>query len=302
MIDPCARLSRDGLAVFLFHGVIESQTSRVRNYTGKHMPREAFARVVRELRQRGAPLSMDQVLEIAESGRPFPPFAYAVTFDDGFANNHSLAAPILADENTPAAFYVATGFIENNAMSWIDRVEHCLERVEQGALRLPWANKAQAFRSPEDKIRLLTDIRREVKKDPAIDLDGFAEDISRQCGLEPVLQDHGPLDQKMTWAQVRDLARDPLFIVGGHSHSHAVLGFLGPEAMDREISTSLRLLETRAGVGPRHYSYPEGLAHCYSEAVIAALKGYGVRCCPTAEDGVNPPGQDPFHLKRIMVS
>ena len=56
-----------------------------------------------------------------------PRNAYAITFDDGFENNYSLAAPILDDFNLPATFYFSTDFIENNSMSWIDKIEYCVE-------------------------------------------------------------------------------------------------------------------------------------------------------------------------------
>ena len=93
-----------------------------------------------------------------------------------------------------------------------------------------------------------------------------------------------------------------LMNIGGHSHTHAILSFLSPAALNNEINTSLRLLQDKAGVASTHYSYPEGLAHCYSDAVISELKKFGVQCCPTAIDGVNRPGIDPFHLNRIMVA
>ncbi|MFH1452519.1 MAG: hypothetical protein ABIH00_00885 [Armatimonadota bacterium] len=50
-----------------------------------------------------------------------------------------------------------------------------------------------------------------------------------------------------------------------------------------------------------HYSYPEGLDYCYSDEVINMLKEYGIKCSPTAIDGVNKVGDDLFHLKRVAV-
>ena len=106
----------------------------------------------------------------------------------------------------------------------------------------------------------------------------------------------------MTWAQVRALADDPLFSIGGHSHTHAILPFLSPRALESEIATSLKLLRMHLPERVEHYSYPEGLAHCYSDRVIDVLRAQGVRCCPTAEPGVNAPGADLFRLKRVMVN
>jgi hypothetical protein len=65
---------------------------------------------------------------------------------------------------------------------------------------------------------------------------------------------------------------------------------------------SLRLLGDALGEPVRHYSYPEGLAHCYSPAVIAALRERGVVCCPTALPGTNPVGTDLFELRRYLVA
>ena len=98
------------------------------------------------------------------------------------------------------------------------------------------------------------------------------------------------------------MAGDALFTVGGHSHTHAILSFLDDDALDAEIDTSLRLLAERARIKARHYSYPEGLRHCYSDRVIRHLKKRAIRCCPTAEDGVNDHRTDLFRLKRITVT
>jgi hypothetical protein len=54
-------------------------------------------------------------------------------------------------------------------------------------------------------------------------------------------------------------------------------------------------------VAIEHYSYPEGLANCYSDRVIDLLRRQGIVCAPSAEHGVNRVGDDLFHLKRIMV-
>ena len=302
MIRPVDRLEEDRLAVFLFHGVVEKSTYQIRNYTNKHLPKDTFAGVIRELCSKGYPLSMEEAIWHQKNHKPFPPRAFAVTFDDGFENNFTIAAPILAEANVPALFYVTTGFIEYNSMSWIDRIEYCLEIHSGGELKLPWSEGMHQFQSPADKIRLLEEIRLNVKNDPDINVESLVDSIFVQCQIEPVVQSKDPLDKKMSWQQVRELNESPNFMVGGHSHTHAVMSFLSRDDLEFEIATSLGLLQDRAGVMPRHYSYPEGLAHCYSPEVIEALKNHGVICCPTAIDGVNMFFDDLFELKRIMLA
>ena len=301
MKNHVERLSEDSLAIYLFHGVIHEQDSPVRNYTGKHLPLAYFKQLMKELRGAGVPISMDEVLQFLDSGTAFPPRSFAVTFDDGFENNLTVAAPVLAELRIPTTFYVTSSFIEDNKMSWIDRIEYCIEKASRGALKLPWNDRPFAFQTIADKKRLLDDVRHNVKRAPDISPDALADDIFDQCGLAPIDQNDHPLDKKMNWAQIKKLAANPLFTVGGHTHTHVVMTHCSEVELEREVETSLSLLKQNTDIGPSHYSYPEGLEHCFSENVIALLKSYGVKICPTAIDGVNRKGADPFRLKRIMV-
>lgn len=301
-MNPVQRLRDDRLVILLFHGVVEHARRGVRNSSGKHIERERFIRILSEIKQAGQPLGMDEVIEHHVARRVFPPRAFAVTFDDGFENNHSVAAPILAEMNIPATFYVTTGFVENNAMSWIDRIERGLDVVEAGRVRLPWSATDCAFSRVEEKISLLNEIRHHAKRSRDLDLGALADDILAQCGVrDDPRHDVDPFDLKMSWEQVRSLADQEGFIIGGHSHTHATLSFLPPADLEWEIATSLGFLRQRAGIATRHYSYPEGLDFCYSEDVITALRRHGIVCSPTAEDGDNRLEDDLFRLKRISV-
>jgi peptidoglycan/xylan/chitin deacetylase (PgdA/CDA1 family) len=290
-------LGEDHLVVFLFHGVVERQQWQVRNYTRKHVLRSYFESVVNSLADAGAAVSMDEVA----TGEALPPRAFAVTFDDGFENNLSVAAPVLADERVPATFYVTTNFVEHNLMSWIDQIELCLETTRVGRLKLPWEATPRGIASTTDRIKALDEIRTHVKSDPAVHVDTLVEEICEQCDRPVTASTSDPLDQKLSWDQVRELSNHELFTVGGHSHTHANLAFLDRPTLQVEIDTSLELLHRKAGVGPRHYSYPEGLAHCYNREVVTELRSRGVICCPTAIEGVNLPGEDLFELRRVAV-
>ena len=105
-------MTKEELSIFLFHGVIEKQIDPVRNYTKKHIEKELFASCIKLLSEKGTPLSMDPALHHLENQIPFPKNAFALTFDDGFENNVSVAAPILTDYKVPATIYVTSNFIE----------------------------------------------------------------------------------------------------------------------------------------------------------------------------------------------
>ncbi|MBZ0265980.1 polysaccharide deacetylase family protein [bacterium] len=300
--DPASRLQEDGLCIFLFHGVIpDDEKYRVRNYTGKHIPLSLFDEMMARLDQLGHALSMDEVLEIQRNNLPFPPESYAITFDDGFSNNLEYAAEVLDEYNIPATFYITTGFIDQNRMSWIDRIEELFELVHTGSVELPWEEESRAFSNEADQIQILNEIRTHVKNDPDIDIEKLIMILSRQLEEPAISNSDKVVDRKMNWEQVNALASNALFTIGGHTHSHAVMSFLSPQSLRREVNTSIRLMRENLNLEPIHYSYPEGLEHCFNDDVIAVLKNSGIRCCPTAIDGMNYPDTDPFHLRRIMI-
>ena len=296
------RLTETGLAIFLLHGVIEESRYAVRNYTRKHLPKDYFRRFLLDVREAGHPLSMDDVVRHHRERRPFPPRSFAVTFDDGFENNFSVAAPVLEELEIPATFYLTTRFIDENGMSWIDRIEYFLERAPAARLSFSWDAGPRTLRTADDRIKFLEYLRSRVKQDNSIDPDGLVSSVFQQCGLDEVTSSGDPLDLKMSWAQVKKMAASGLFTIGGHSHRHVNLCFLAPDELEREIAVSIRLLKEKAGIRPWHYSYPEGLEYCYSDNVIKVLRKHGIVCSPTAIDGTNDLDTGLFHLKRIMVT
>ncbi|MHC4429215.1 MAG: polysaccharide deacetylase family protein, partial [Planctomycetota bacterium] len=269
--------------------------------TQKHLSRDAFRGLIGRLAATGHALSLADIVEHCVSGEPFPRRAFAVTFDDGFENNVSIAAPILSDFGIPATFYVTSGFIEHNAMAWIDRIEYFMEHTPRGELQLPWTGEPQPFGDRRSKIALLEQIRHEAKARPEVDVDELARDIFAQGDLDEVLGGEDPLDRKMTWAQVASLAGDDLFKVGGHGHTHRIMAFLDDEQIEHEVAECLGLLAEKAAVTTAHFSYPEGLAYCYCDRVIGVLRRHGIICCPTAQDGTNALHQELFRLRRIAV-
>jgi peptidoglycan/xylan/chitin deacetylase (PgdA/CDA1 family) len=288
------------VAIFLFHGVIRERRWQVRNYTNKHLTQDRFVDVLKDLCAAGTPVSMQDVVDAHANGARLPRRPFVVTFDDGFENNYSVAAPVLADFKVPATFYLTTGFIESNSSSWIDMIEYAVERTPRVALQLRWPELSGVFESRGQKLSLLHQIRVAVKNDAAIDPYDFAREIWLQLGVKEMAPD-AELDQKMSWAQAKALSRNSLFTIGGHSHTHRILEFLAQPELETEVSTSMDKLRANLDVTVTHYSYPEGMANCYSDRVIDLLQRQGIVCAPSAIHGLNKVEDDLFHLKRIMV-
>lgn len=298
-----SRLSENSMLMLLLHGVVEHQVSEVRNYNRKHILKDEFVALMRALKAHGNALSVDDYVNLREQGGRLPPHSFIVTFDDGFENNYSVAAPVLADMGIPAIVYATTRFIDENLMSWIDRIDYAVEQTEKTSLTLSLFPGPRSVATTEEKIRLLDDIRFAVKTDSSLFLriEDIIAEIFDACRIDAVCSGDGPLDRKMNWEQVSRLHADPLFSVGGHTHNHDIMSYLGAEALEKDVSTCLAKINRAVNDNIRHFCYPEGLAHCYNDSVIDCLKRHGIVCSPSAIDGVNPLTADLFHLKRVFV-
>lgn len=301
-LSPCSWLADDTFAVFLFHGVVERNQYQIRNYTKKHLTAQVFQQTLEDLKENGLPVSMDDIVAHHKLGKSLPPRSFAITFDDGFENNYSVAAPILNELQVPATFYITTGFVQDNLMSWIDRIERCFEIVEYGMLALPWDSEPVRLNSVHEKITLLNEIRDHAKYDPDIDLDLLASSIAKQLEIEDVTKGCDLLDLKMNWEQVAALVESELFSIGGHTHTHQIMSFMDKQELEKEVKQSLQLLQQKCSIQTTQYSYPEGLEYCYNQEVIEVLIKHGIKCCPTAQLGVNKIEDNLFHLRRINVA
>ncbi|MDA0578441.1 MAG: polysaccharide deacetylase family protein [Verrucomicrobia bacterium] len=83
--------------------------------------------------------------------------------------------------------------------------------------------------------------------------------------------------------------------------THPILTHLNSADLEREVGVNIAKLSAHLSCPIQHFSYPEGQAWCYSDAVITVLKQHGILCAPTAEPGINHVEDDLFHLKRIPV-
>jgi len=62
------------------------------------------------------PLTLEQVAEQAQSGRPFAEKGFLICFDDGLRQVYETAAPILLRKGVPAAFFLNPAFVDNKSV------------------------------------------------------------------------------------------------------------------------------------------------------------------------------------------
>ena len=116
LLDHAARVvltvaSRDRLSTLIFHRVLRAPDPL--------LPSEPTAAEF-EARMRWVQRHFN-VIRLAEAiarlqSRTLPTRSLAITFDDGYADNEQIAAPILCKLGLPATFFIATGYLDGGRM------------------------------------------------------------------------------------------------------------------------------------------------------------------------------------------
>src|SRR6202008_4899171 len=88
-----------------------------------------------------------------------------ITFDDGYLDNLTVAAPILEKHGLPATLFLATGYIERAETQWSDRLYWAFSQATSQSLRASAHRRMHAqllAASRDGRIALLAEIERRL--------------------------------------------------------------------------------------------------------------------------------------------
>jgi len=95
--------------IFLcYHGVTKLSTRSPRDPKGLHVNHHRFAAQLDFLQQRYQIVSLSEYLTAQSTGRHLPDYSAVLTFDDGFRNFLTVAAPLLMARRIPATLFLIT--------------------------------------------------------------------------------------------------------------------------------------------------------------------------------------------------
>jgi peptidoglycan/xylan/chitin deacetylase (PgdA/CDA1 family) len=250
------------------------------------------------------PISLESLVEHLREGAPVPERAFVVTFDDGYRNVATVAAPILAELGIPATLFVTTRFSRDSQMLWTDRLIAALEltskdhvRVQRGGGTLEYAVGSATEKHAADKaIRLLCKSVEHEERLVLIDA------IVRELGVGE--------DQLMTaWDDHRPVGDDDLkqlgrlgVSVGSHTATHAILTRCSEEKLALELSESKAFIEEKTGEPCTLFSYPNGSVTDFSARTGRAVRDAGYVCALTTVARRVDRGQDVFEIPRYIVT
>lgn len=283
-----AHLRREPVfSVFTYHRVNDN-----RNPFFPALPTQVFERQMQYIARRYVVLPVEDLVERMAHGS-VPRNAVAITFDDGYRDNLTHAAPILARCHLPATVFLATGFIGTGEVPWYDRLATALEVSTRSHVALP-SGEDLSLETEAARVAALGRIQAYLKSRPETEF---------RAELEACLERLGGADRPsaknamLSWDDVHAL-RGLGFRIGAHTVSHPILSRLSLERARAEIIDSQRAIRTACGVTARAFAYPNGGAADYTPAVVELVREAGFTCAVTTRFGVNTARTSPWELRR----
>jgi peptidoglycan/xylan/chitin deacetylase (PgdA/CDA1 family) len=278
----------DRLSILIYHRVVERPDA----HRPEDLDAAAFAAQVATLRACCNVLPLDEAVRRLRTGT-LPPRAAAITFDDGYLDNHAIAQPILAAYALPATFFIATGFLEGGCM-WNDRV------IE--ALRAPQARRLSAEDLGLGTLETETAAQRRAAVAHLIERLKYREPRERGALVEEIasrLRAPPAPELMMRPEHLASLARSGMSI-GAHTVTHPILARIDEASARREIHDSRATLEAITGVPVPLFAYPNGKPdRDYGARDVSIVRELGFEAAVTTEWGAAAPDADVHQLPRF---
>ena len=273
---------------------------------------ERFADQLRSLNAERRLISMDALLDgLAHerlNGREV-----ALTFDDGYSDNLTLAKPLLEQAQAPATVFITTGRLDARDEFWWDELAHlCLGgtsevdvevtigehkmRLRFEAQRPPVRNDWSCASPPRSErermyLKLWLELRRLGEAARAIAM----ETLRQQLGAVAAAADNLPLRRE----DLPALVAGGLISVGGHARTHRGLSLLTSAEKHVEIGECKRELELLTPGRVSGFAYPFGDRD--DEAMTLTRSAGYAWAVSTHAASVDRVRFDAFDLPRLQV-
>ncbi|KFG68482.1 polysaccharide deacetylase family protein [Microvirga sp. BSC39] len=262
-------------------------------------PRQ-FTLQMRFLRKFFSPVSLQDVLNWFETGRPLPRRAVLVTFDDGYRDNGDVAWPIMRSLQIPGVIFLATDHIGTNKPFLWDYAAYCFEVTKQKRAVLPLLGEMD-LETSSCRYRAASAWVEASKRLPAGNRRLLLDALAVTLRVSPPPQAFA--DLQLDWPTVRRLKEEGLEF-GGHTHTHPILTQLALPEARHEIITSQQVLCAQLGMPARAFAYPNGSAADFFAGHEDAIReagfsiGFSLEHGPAKLDEIR---QRPTAIRRLYV-
>jgi peptidoglycan/xylan/chitin deacetylase (PgdA/CDA1 family) len=223
-----------------------------------------------------------------------------ITFDDGFANNASVAFPVLQQFGAPATIFLVTDLVDSDATVWFARLHQAITStarrdIEFCGVRLDLTDAA-ARQAASSQLQAM------LKEMPVAQLEAGLRSIEVALGADPDSGIEATSPYRMLdSASIQSMQRSGLVRFGGHTCRHTIMSRLAPDEMIGDVARCKAEIERIVDAPCRTFAYPNGRAVDFNDDAQNALRSAGVALAVTTIAGPNFTSTNPLRLRRYGV-
>ena len=290
------------LVVLMYHRVLPRDSlARKTEEPGMYVSPETLDLHVTELKRRFELVHLDEWLRRARGGLPLPKLACAITFDDGWRDNHEFALPVLVKHNAPATIFLVSSYIGTAQRFWPNRLMSLLDKAFAGPGSVDFPEPLRGIVEPvlmqarRRGVLLADDVDRVIQG-----AKGLREEQIRSLVKEAGTSCGDPTEDAeiLSRSEVAQMAATGLVRFGSHTMTHLRLGGrIASQELEREIAGSRSQLLDILGQEIDLFCYPNG--EISPESLDAVRRHY--LGAVTTRRGWHTAGHDPHLIRRIGV-
>jgi peptidoglycan/xylan/chitin deacetylase (PgdA/CDA1 family) len=267
---------------------------------------ETFESQLRALRSGFDVVPLAELRPSLRAGRGSRPVV-AITFDDGYLDNLTVARPLLEQYAVPATVFAVTGFVGRREGFWWDRLANAVLGDGRLPTRLEIGGPPPSLTFADSELADGGDAGRRARRrlhgrlwswladQPDSDKLRAIEALERWSGRGSA---DDPGGRPMTADELRRLTASGLMDVGAHTVTHPRLSRLSRQAQEAEIQRSLADCRAIIGREPAAFSYPNGDYGPESVDIVREA-GFALACDSRAD--LMWAGGDLHRIPRISV-
>jgi peptidoglycan/xylan/chitin deacetylase (PgdA/CDA1 family) len=240
----------------------------------------------------------------------------ALSFDDGYRDNHRVLLPLLAQRGAGATVFLESRPLDNRRVNWSHKyfwilgrmpLERFVRRYRElssdaalcAAMEAALREEPARGSSPQRAGRANYMVKRKLKYDAVV--------ADRELVLDQIFTELGGDEQAlcdelyMTWDEARELAAAGVEL-GGHTVTHPILSRLPRAEAEREVGEGAAALRRVLGDAVvTTFAYPWGRRWDFDADSQRAVRLAGFDAAVTMHPGVNLAGGDPYTCARVAI-
>lgn len=284
----------DRWTIVMYHRVVTSAAADPFRL-GMCVERSHFESQVRFMRECFNVIALTEGVRRLHAGEPLPPGALSITFDDGYLDNLTQAAPILDSLGLPWTLFAVSGGLDTGEMLWWDRTIAAFACTDRTSLDCQSLEMPGPARMTLDAMRAGDTVEAVLAHLWTLPHEQRMSVVHRietqlQARVRPELR-----ADRLSGAQIVELHRRGVEI-GAHSIHHPNLGLCDDATAISEMVSSGNRLQELLQAPVKGFAYPGGRLGAVTPT-LARQSGFDYALATTV--GVNDSRTDPFCLMRI---